>query len=343
LLGDIKDQLVPYVIASNYRMSPEFRSLPSVFTGSLPDLNSIQEMDGQCIPDWVSVLNPSEEDKKANFLIKDETTLQSLIQSAKVLSKKADCQMFITMEMKNYARNVDVGMVRTVLRKAIVKGRKLADRWPKIKPPQTRLPIHHLHIFCVSSIADIKDWASIRENSSHVIRVLQLTYDNTANKLGLIEIFPASTIPPDPIQPKTSSSATNSPQPASTLAQPLNPITAPTVSTAPAANEQEVKKETDAEKELKSMKTAPKATKDFPHSTVLIVPLKDLFGYGLESITNIESDGAIEKIMSAMHSLSITLMPAKLPKTEDSSISLNAINNDDNEHNQAGPCPKKRK
>jgi hypothetical protein len=339
LLGDIKDQLVPYVIASNYRMSPEFRSLSNVFTGTLPDLNNIQEMDGQCIPDWVSVLNPSEEDKKANLLIKD-STLESLVKSANILSHKADCQLFITTEMKNYARKVDVGEVRRVLRKAILKGRKLADRWPKTE--STPL-IHHLHLFCVSSLADIQDWASIRQNSSHVIRVLQLTYDNTANKLGLIEIFPASTIPPDPIQPKTSSSATNSPQPASILVKPLNPITAPTVSTAPAANEQEVKKETDAEKELKSMKTASKATKDFPHSTVLIVPLKDLFGYGLESITNTETDSAIEKIVPAKHSSSITSMPAKLPKTENSIIGQNANSNDSDEHNQAGQagsCPK---
>lgn len=372
LLGEIKEQLVPYVIAANYRISPQFRCHPDVFTGSLPDLENSKEMDGQCIPDWVSVLNPSEEDK--------DTISEPLVQSAEALSRKADCQMFVTMEMKNYADRVGVGIVRTVLRKAIVMGRELANRWPKLEPePESEShPIHHLHLFCVSSLANIQDWNSIRENSSHVNRVLQLTYDRSTNRLGLIDLFSSSEATPQNTTQQGTSSSSNvdtilaastgsddsavvqpnnpiddgnilltvpvpneenetetegsdlagqvgaaastatSPQPGSILAQPTNPMAQ--ISTAPVSStEQNSEKKTDAEMELKRMAAAPPATKSFPPSTVLIVSLEDLFGYGFES--NTQTDSPASKAVPAKHPLPMTSKRGKLRKTKKSPTS----------------------
>jgi hypothetical protein len=229
LLGPVKDQLVPYVIAVNYQISSQFRSIDGVFTGFLPDVSNLTEQDGQCIPDWVDSYNDV-----------DQTDESPLFITTRKLFECPDCQMFITLEMKHYAENIDGPTVKSVLKKAVTKGREIAKLWPQ----GCVNPIYHLHLFCVSSLADIKDWDLIRSKCAHVLKILQLTYDSTANSFGFKDLF-ANTIS----------------------------------NTRTAVN-----------KDLEEVAKYPTANASFPHTTVIILSLKDLFGYGLESAFNLQSN-----------------------------------------------------
>jgi hypothetical protein len=232
LLSSIKDQLVPYVIAVNYQMTPHFRAIDGVYTGTLPDVVNCLELDGACIPDWVEELErQSPAARKGKEKSQRDVTTLNLAKNTLKLSKDANCQLFITLEMKNYDTNIGASVVKSVLGKAAKNGRQVAQKWPQSSEHR----IHHVHLFCVSSLAAIEDWESIHCQFGHVIKLFQLTFIEGENKIGLKNLF----LFPDP----------------------------------------------------KSVNIEiPSATDVFPHSTVIIISLKDLFGYGFEADYNVESN-----------------------------------------------------
>lgn len=231
LLKPLKRQLVPYVIAANYEISNHFQAIPYVFTGSIPDLKNSAQLDGRCIPDWVGTISQ-----------RSASTLPHYA-NAVHFSKIANYQMYITMEMNNYNENIDGLTVKSVLVRAVLKGRKFAEKWPA----KHNLPIRHLHLFCVSSLAEIKDWNIIHHIFSPFVKIYMMSYNSTEKILNLEDMLDIRT--PD----------------ISSLSK------------------------TDIEF-LEQLKKARLPTNIFPHSTVIIVSLKDLFGFGFESLYNLTSE-----------------------------------------------------
>lgn len=94
--------------------------------------------------------------------------------------------LYISLEMNYYVENIRADLVKSALRRAAEKGRNIAKLWPERSKGSTH-PIHHLHLFCVSSFGSIKDWEVIQRKCSHVLKLYQLRYDSSSNKLGLTD------------------------------------------------------------------------------------------------------------------------------------------------------------
>jgi hypothetical protein len=256
--------------------------LSSSYTGFLPQLSNVTQLDGSCVPDWV-------------FPTKNEV----LKKKNETLSNSPKCQMYITLEMKNYAEKIGANVVKSVLRRAAEKGRNIAKLWPKgtIGP---LLPIYHVHLFCVSSVAEIRNWGAIQSKCSHVLKLYQLCYNSSTNKLGLTDKFVMmdtdTTEDDDDINDELHADPVSE---SDFLAQDmeidscdldtlnaiissLNPSNFPQPQ--PDAQESEMSKKLS---DLERIKMVPDVTYHFPHTTVIIIALEDLFRYGLESAGNL--------------------------------------------------------
>jgi hypothetical protein len=192
-LGPIKDQLVPYIIAVNYRAKAELRSIDGVFTGFLPEMPSQGykelKVNGHCVPDWVDTIQASENNRN--------DTTPSLLRNALALSKNADCQMFISLEFDGY-----YGSLECALKRAALKRNEILKKWPK----SSKHPIQHLHLQCLSSFNENSSWESmesIRLNCSHVLRLFMLTLDQKTKTISIKLLFNGST----PKNPKTKKAA----------------------------------------------------------------------------------------------------------------------------------------
>lgn len=326
LLGPIKDQLVPYVIAVNHRVTPEFRSLDGIYTGFYPEFSNVRQLDGRCIPDWVTTI------KAPTSSVSGHSALPfPVLRNAQALSENSKCQLYITLEMKNHTVNVGAGVVAAVLRRAALNGRKIGLDWPR----SSGHPVHHLHLLCVSSLAAVKDWDQIRSHCSHLMRVLKLTYDKEANIIGLRDMFgegggasanttttvegsvgeaivgdgmdidgPAETLsagnPSGRVTPAAVAEVIVGNEPATDVASsfanlginasPGEAQAAPTEAKQNNGMASDDIADDEASTKvfnLRQIAKEPAATASFLPTTVIIVALKDLFEYGFESASNL--------------------------------------------------------
>lgn len=239
LLGPIKDQLVPYVIAVNYRAKAELRSIDGVFTGFLPEMPSQGykklKVNGDCVPDWVETIGAAA--KKRNDIA------PSLLRNALALSKKAHCQMFISLEFDNC-----YGSLERALKHAALKRNEILKKWPKSR----KHPIQHLHLQCLTGFNgnSRSEWIkSVRSHCSHVLRLFMLTLNQKTKTIGLELLFNGST--PKKHQTKK------------------------------AAADAESSDDDDEDEDLEAVSRIPPATPSFPHTTVIIVALNQLCPYEL--------------------------------------------------------------
>lgn len=251
LIDDIKDQLVPFTLAAGYQLSTAFRMISGViYTGSLPDAKNNQCIDGCLTPDWVDTLSSGKLTRiyppksKSNHQINSE-----LVRIAKAQSNNPNCQLYISLEMKNYERRIGYERLKQILDKAIEKGRAF---YGEVQDPEIQIPKHHLHIITLTSLAELQPESNtqLHQKFSKSMRLLKMTLNRRTREIDLIDLFPEETVEGS-------------------------------------ANEQG-SDEDQIEPSRKSLRLSLKKKKTFDRnlSVVIIIPIETLFGFSLASGTS---------------------------------------------------------
>lgn len=189
-LKSIKDQLVPFTVAVGHQLSVAFRKIPGAYTGSLPDIKNIQCIDGCLSPDWVDTLSAG----RLNHLFPPKPPNQEydeeILKIAHSFSNKKTCQLYITLEMKNYERNIGYDKINDILKRAKTNGRGFYGQpLPSIKTPK-----HHLHLIVLSSIAKLEEESisKLSASFSESMRLLEMRFDKSTKKIDLVDMFPVT-------------------------------------------------------------------------------------------------------------------------------------------------------
>jgi hypothetical protein len=160
VLGDIRNQKVPFCLAVGHTMSEEFRAIPGVYTGTCPDVPNSARTDGLLKPDYVDYPG-------------DPNAQEPL------------CQLYVTTEKKLY--KIDKSSMVEIMDRGAKDGRSRYLRWKERGPA----PRHHLHLIVVTAVADFykSSLKTLYQKYSHAARLLKMTYNETTAELGLVDLF----------------------------------------------------------------------------------------------------------------------------------------------------------
>lgn len=256
LLGNVKDQIVPCTLAAGYTMSAEFRAVPGVYTGSLPDLPNKKRLDGCFIPDWFPTL--------VDAAAAECDISTKAVEIAKEHSKMPLHQLFVTLEEKNLADTLSASILEAVLIRACANGRSSLET-PFIGREDCP-PLHHVHLIVCSSLAKLTKLSllAFKNAFSETLQLLRMTFDEEGASLGLVDLFDFDVDEEEPEADVTG------------LVPDLN-AAAPGI-------------KTNKKRKLKVIPKTDPATKDLPRSTIIIIPIEQMFSYPFTSTANLMTE-----------------------------------------------------
>lgn len=166
LLGPVKDQIVPFVMAVGHRASKEFRSIPGFYFGVLEELKDSARLDGLLTPDYT-------------------------VEADEQYSKDSLRQVYLTMEQKDRDPDgrFDGSDLDATIERAAHDGRMYHGRW---KERHDHAPKHHVHLLTVSSVTKFTNLSRMHEKYGHLVELYLMTFDSSEHTLDLRNLFDQS-------------------------------------------------------------------------------------------------------------------------------------------------------